>query len=192
MVQNYYTILGINKESDEGQIKKAYKKLALQYHPDKNVNNKDYNPELYREVSNAYQILIDPVKKKKYDTIMEINGMNNLSDEEFIKIFGNFYSPSDIFSHVFYDIVPQKYHNITNNLIDYFFEDKDELESYVNNFKFDKIFKKVKEGLFIVPKQIFRDENMYREIFYKILNIVFYIFYFCSFHFLYKMTKLES
>jgi len=61
-----YKILGVDKNSSPEEIKKAYRKLALQYHPDKNPGNKEAE-EKFKEISSAYDILGDPEKKARYD-----------------------------------------------------------------------------------------------------------------------------
>ncbi len=63
---DYYKILGVDKKADEKQIKKAYRKLALKYHPDKNKGNKQAE-ERFKEINEAYTVLSDPEKRKKYD-----------------------------------------------------------------------------------------------------------------------------
>ena len=65
--KDYYNILGIEKDSDESTIKKAYYKLAQKWHPDKNPNDK-VNAEIkFKEISEAYGILSDPQKRQRYD-----------------------------------------------------------------------------------------------------------------------------
>ncbi|NLY22217.1 MAG: J domain-containing protein [Bacteroidales bacterium] len=66
--KDYYKILGVSKNSSEEEIKKAYKKLALQYHPDKNPGNKEAE-EKFKEINEAYEVLGDPEKRKKYDEL---------------------------------------------------------------------------------------------------------------------------
>ncbi len=63
---DYYKILGINKTASEKEIKKAYRKLAVKYHPDKNKGNKQAE-EKFKEINEAYTVLSDPEKRKKYD-----------------------------------------------------------------------------------------------------------------------------
>ncbi len=66
--KDYYKILGIDKQASADDIKKAYRKLAKKYHPDKNPNDKSAE-EKFKEVSEAYEVLKDPEKRKKYDTL---------------------------------------------------------------------------------------------------------------------------
>ena len=64
-MKDYYQILGLTKDTDETNIKKAYKKLAFQYHPDKNKS--DDAETTFREISEAYDILSDDNKRQEYD-----------------------------------------------------------------------------------------------------------------------------
>jgi molecular chaperone DnaJ len=82
-MKDYYEFLGVNKSSSPDEIKKAYRKLALQYHPDRNPNNKEAE-EKFKQISEAYEILSNPEKKAKYDN----GGFNNLN--------GNFRGFTDI------------------------------------------------------------------------------------------------
>ncbi|HHW59544.1 MAG TPA: DnaJ domain-containing protein, partial [Bacteroidales bacterium] len=66
--KDYYKILGVSKNSSTEDIKKAYKKLALQYHPDKNPGNKEAE-EKFKEINEAYEVLSDPEKRKRYDEL---------------------------------------------------------------------------------------------------------------------------
>lgn len=66
MAEDYYKTLGIEKDASPDEAKKAYRKLALKYHPDKNPNNKQAE-EKFKRISEAYAVLSDPEKKKKYD-----------------------------------------------------------------------------------------------------------------------------
>ena len=64
--RDYYELLGLNRSASEEQIKKAYRKLALKYHPDRNPGDKQAE-ETFKEVSEAYQVLTDPEKRVQYD-----------------------------------------------------------------------------------------------------------------------------
>ncbi len=63
---DYYQILGVSKNADADQIKKAYRKLARKYHPDVNPDNQEAEVK-FKQVNEAYQVLSDPEKRKKYD-----------------------------------------------------------------------------------------------------------------------------
>jgi curved DNA-binding protein CbpA len=65
--EDYYKILGVNRNASERDIKKAFKKLSLKYHPDKNKDKPDWAKNMFIKVANAYETLSDPEKKKIYD-----------------------------------------------------------------------------------------------------------------------------
>jgi molecular chaperone DnaJ len=71
--KDFYTILGVTKSSSAEEIKKAYRKLAMLHHPDKNLGNKKAE-EKFKEISEAYDILSDPTKKKNYDQFGSADG----------------------------------------------------------------------------------------------------------------------
>ena len=63
--RDYYEVLGVAKDADEATIKRAFKRLAIKYHPD---HNKDPDAgEKFREINEAYQVLSDPQKRQAYD-----------------------------------------------------------------------------------------------------------------------------
>ncbi|MEO0949306.1 MAG: DnaJ C-terminal domain-containing protein [Cyanobacteria bacterium J06641_5] len=64
--RDYYAILGVSKSASESEIKQAYRKLAMKYHPDRNPDNKAAE-ERFKEASEAYEVLSDADKRKKYD-----------------------------------------------------------------------------------------------------------------------------
>ena len=70
MAKDYYQILGVTKQASETEIKKAYRKLALQYHPDRNKGDKELEKK-FKEVTKAYEVLSDPQKKQTYDQFGE-------------------------------------------------------------------------------------------------------------------------
>ncbi|MDR3298890.1 MAG: DnaJ domain-containing protein, partial [Candidatus Accumulibacter sp.] len=64
--QDYYDVLGIKKDAGDDDIKKAYRKLAMKYHPDRNPDNKDAE-EKFKEAKEAYEVLSDPKKREAYN-----------------------------------------------------------------------------------------------------------------------------
>ena len=65
--RDYYDILGVSKNASDDDIKKAYRKLAMKYHPDRNPNKKEAE-ERFKEINEAYAVLSDKEKRKQYDT----------------------------------------------------------------------------------------------------------------------------
>ena len=66
--RDYYKILGVERKASEAEIRKAYRKLAMQYHPDRNPENKQAE-ERFKEINEAYQVLSDPQKRAHYDRL---------------------------------------------------------------------------------------------------------------------------
>ncbi|KRY77469.1 DnaJ -like protein subfamily B member 6-B [Trichinella pseudospiralis] len=73
---SYYEVLGIHNESTDQEIKKAYRRLALRWHPDKNPHNKVEAEKRFKEISEAYEVLIDNEKRRIYDR-HGIDGLRN-------------------------------------------------------------------------------------------------------------------
>ena len=65
MKEDYYKILGVQKSASASEIKKAYRKMAIKYHPDKNPGNKSAE-EKFKQAAEAYDVLSNPEKKSKY------------------------------------------------------------------------------------------------------------------------------
>merc|ERR1711871_45512 len=86
-----YKTLGINQDASESEIKKAYRKLAIKFHPDKNKDNQEEAAEKFKDISEAYQILSDPEKRKLYDQL----GMDGVNGS------GMQFNPNDLFEHLF-------------------------------------------------------------------------------------------
>ncbi|KAL1961291.1 hypothetical protein VTO42DRAFT_19 [Malbranchea cinnamomea] len=75
--KDYYKILGVDKDATEQEIKKAYRKKAIQHHPDKNVNG-DKSDEAFKEIVEAYETLSDPQKRASYDNGDDLLDPSNL------------------------------------------------------------------------------------------------------------------
>src|SRR5690242_7025877 len=91
--RDYYEVLGVGKESSVEEIKKAYRKEALKYHPDRNPNNKEAE-EKFKQAAEAYEILSDQDKRAKYDRFGHsgVKGGNG-------GFSGGHMTMDDIFSH---------------------------------------------------------------------------------------------
>ena len=103
--RDYYEILGVTKGVSPDEIKKAYRKIALKYHPDRNPDNKEAE-EKFKEAAEAYEVLSDDDKKARYDRYGHAGvnqgaggGFTNMEDifEQFGDIFGGSGSPFESF-----------------------------------------------------------------------------------------------
>jgi DnaJ-class molecular chaperone len=92
MTQNYYDILGVSKDATKEQINKAYKKLVVKWHPDKNQNNKEEAETKFKDISKAYHVLNDDEKRKMYDqfgdSFEEGMGGEGFNPEDLFQGFG--------------------------------------------------------------------------------------------------------
>lgn len=86
MADDYYKILGVEKSADAEEIKKAYRKLALKYHPDRNPNNPAAE-EKFKNISEAYAVLSDPEKRKQYDNFGSDQFSQKFSREDIFRDF---------------------------------------------------------------------------------------------------------
>ena len=87
--RDYYDVLGVKKDATDAEIKKAYRKLALKWHPDKNPDNKAEAEEKFKKINEAYSVLSDKNKRYQYDH----GGMNF--------DFSGGFDPNDIFKDFF-------------------------------------------------------------------------------------------
>jgi curved DNA-binding protein len=95
---DYYKILGVNKKASDGEIKKAYRKLAMKYHPDRTKGDKSAE-EMFKKISEAYAVLSDKEKRKQYDTFGASGFRQRYSQEDIFRGF-NF---GDIFKEFGFD-----------------------------------------------------------------------------------------
>lgn len=91
--RDYYEVLGLKKGASEDEIKKAFRKLAMKYHPDKNPGDKEAE-EKFKEINEAYAVLSDPDQKSKYDRF----GHAGVDPNSFAGGAGNFAGFEDIFN----------------------------------------------------------------------------------------------
>ena len=138
---SYYEILGITKNADEQEIKKAFRKKAAEWHPDKNPHRKEEATEKFKEIAEAYEVLADPDRRKIYD-LQGKEGLNragptgrtsdmndilrNMFGNGFHSMMGNFgneiKSKADVDSYYFYYSIIHR--EIENEFITHGFFDK--------------------------------------------------------------------
>ena len=100
MKKDYYEILGVSKSATADEIKKAYRKTALKYHPDRNPDNKEAE-EKFKEAAEAYEILSDPQKRQRYDQFGHAGvngpgggfggGAQNMNMDDIFDMFGDIF-----------------------------------------------------------------------------------------------------
>ena len=97
--RDYYEVLGVSRDASDAEIKKAYRTLAIQHHPDRNSGDAEAE-ELFKEASEAYQVLSEPEKRSAYDRFGHdgLRGMGHQGFSNFDDIFSSF---GDIFGDLF-------------------------------------------------------------------------------------------
>ncbi len=100
--KDFYEILGVSKSADATEIKKAYRKLAMQYHPDRNPGNKEAE-EKFKEAAEAYEVLSDEKKRSQYDqyghagyqNMHQGGGSHHMNMDDIFKNFGDIFGGFD-------------------------------------------------------------------------------------------------
>lgn len=98
--RDFYEVLGLNRNASDQELKSAYRRLALQYHPDRNPDNKEESTERFKEITEAYSVLADPQKRSAYDRFGHagVSGAGGFSPDFSSTIFADF---EDIFGDLF-------------------------------------------------------------------------------------------
>ncbi|MFQ5786743.1 MAG: DnaJ domain-containing protein, partial [Thermodesulfobacteriota bacterium] len=94
---DYYNVLGLSREASQEDIKKAYKKLAFEHHPDRNPGDSK-SEAMFKEINEAYQVLINPNKRAQYDSFGHISSEGLFTDADFGFNF------NDIFGNIFEEV----------------------------------------------------------------------------------------
>ncbi len=97
--KDYYKILGLNKQATSDDIRKAYKKLAVKYHPDKNKHPK--SADAFKIISHAFSVLSDNNKKQNYDSFGHEDGLGASGNHSFNTNFHADIDPFDLFNSFF-------------------------------------------------------------------------------------------
>jgi len=139
--KDYYELLGIDKNSDNKEIKKAYRKMAMKYHPDR---NKEPDAESkFKEINEAYEVLSDPQKRSKYDQFGHAAFDNNsFSNQSGFSGFGGF---EDIFSDFFSNKNSRSNHNFRQKGQDYQSSIKITFDESIFGKTFDQKLDKVED-----------------------------------------------
>lgn len=100
MKENYYSILNVSRNATSKEIKIAYRKLAMEWHPDKNKSNNAHSQ--FIKINEAYEILIDPLKRVEYDKILKTD-REVLVSEQFSKWQNNAKSKAETYAEMDFD-----------------------------------------------------------------------------------------
>jgi len=116
MGKNYYEILGISKSASEEDIKKAYRKMALRFHPDK--NKEADAEEKFKAIAEAYEVLGDKQKRDAFDLYGDkgVKGQFKKGKEDPFDLFKTFFNGSDPFSSLFGDHFDSSFHHQAHHL----------------------------------------------------------------------------
>jgi len=113
MAKDYYRILGVPENALDGEIKKAYRRLAMQYHPDRNPGKEEWANEKFKEINEAYGVIGDPQKRKQYDQFGTVGNIGDIFSspyttttfQEMMKDFGGAGLKFDFLDDIFGDFL---------------------------------------------------------------------------------------
>ena len=113
MTKDYYQILGVPRNASDDEIKKAYRKLAMQYHPDRNLGKEKWANEKFKEINEAFCVLGDPEKRKQYDQLGTTGNVGDIfgsphtrtTFEDLMKDFGSSGLGFDFLDDIFGDLL---------------------------------------------------------------------------------------
>jgi curved DNA-binding protein len=113
MAEDYYGILNVPRNASDGEIKKAYRKLAMEYHPDRNPGREKWANEKFKEINEAYGVLGDPQKRKQYDQFGTVGNIGDIFSspfttttfQEMMKDFGGAGLRFDFLDEIFGDFL---------------------------------------------------------------------------------------
>lgn len=111
MAKDYYQILGVPRNASDAEIKGAYRKLAMQYHPDRNPGKEQWANDKFKEINEAYGVLGDPEKRSQYDQFGTVGNLEDIFSspftrgtfEDMMRDFGGAGLGSDFLHDVFGD-----------------------------------------------------------------------------------------
>ncbi len=113
MAKDYYETLGVPRNASDIEIKKAYRKLAMQYHPDRNPGKEKWANDKFKEINEAYGVLGDPQKRRQYDQFGTVGNIGDIfgspftatTFEEMMKDFGGAGLRFDFLDDIFGDFL---------------------------------------------------------------------------------------
>jgi len=113
MAKDYYRILGVPRNASDAEIKKAYRKLAMQYHPDRNPGKEKWANEKFKEINEAYGVLGDPQNRRQYDQFGTVGNIGDIfgspftqaTFEEMMRDFGGAGLRFDFLDDIFGDFL---------------------------------------------------------------------------------------